>query len=56
MPATFDAVDAISTGVSGVQSQAMGIIGVVAPAALIILGAVIAIRKGMSLFRGLIGR
>lgn len=52
----FDAVAAINAGVTAVQTDAMAVIGVVAPVAIAILGATIAIRKGMSLFRGLVGR
>ena len=52
----FDPVPAIQTGVTALQTQVFEIIAVVAPIAIAILGAIIAIRKGMSVFRSLVGR
>ena len=52
----FDPTTAIETGAQALQTQVFAIIGVVAPIAITILGAVIAIRKGMSVFRSLVGR
>ena len=52
----FDPTSAIEAGVIALQGQVFTIIGVVAPVAIAILGAVIAIRKGMSVFRSLVGR
>ena len=51
----FDPIPAITTGVEAVRDQTFSIIAVVAPIAIAILGGIIAIRKGMSVFRRLIG-
>ena len=52
----FDPTAAITAGVTALESQVMGIIAVVAPVAIAIVGAIIAIRKGISVFRSLVGR
>ena len=55
-PVAFDPVPAITTGVNNVLASAMDVVGVVAPAAITIVGAVLVITKGISVFRSLIGR
>lgn len=50
---TFDATSAITTGVSEIQTQVMSVIGAAAPVAIGIAGAVIAIKKGISVFKSL---
>jgi hypothetical protein len=51
---TVDIADAIGTGMTSMASEIMGVIAVILPIALGIVGAVIAIRKGISLVRGLV--
>lgn len=52
----FDVVTPISEGMASLVSQAMEVIGAVAPGAIAIVGAILAIRIGIGVFRTLVGR
>ena len=51
-----DLQSSFSTGISSIQSDILGYIGLALPIGLAIVGAIIAIKKGISFVRGLIGR
>jgi type IV secretory pathway VirB2 component (pilin) len=53
---SIDMSSMISSGMDGLLSQMFAILAVVVPGVLVLLGATIAIRKGISLFRGLVSR
>ena len=53
--ADMDLAGAIGDGVSGMVSEILGILVVVLPIALGLIGMVIAIRKGIKLVRSLVG-
>jgi len=51
---TLDLQDAMRDGLSGLSGEVFGIIAIILPIALSIVGVVIAIKKGLSLVRGLV--
>lgn len=51
-----DLQSSFSTGISSIQSDILGYIGLALPIGLAIVGTIIAIKKGISFVRGLIGR
>lgn len=51
-----DLQSSFSAGISSIQSDILGYIGLALPIGLAIFGAIIAIKKGISFVRGLIGR
>lgn len=51
-----DMQSSFSTAISSIQSDVMGYIMLAIPVGLAIFGAIIAIKKGISFVRGLIGR
>lgn len=51
-----DLQSSFSTAISSIQSNILGYIGLALPIGLAIFGAIIAIKKGISFVRGLIGR
>ncbi len=51
-----DLQTSFSTAISSIQSDVLGYIAVALPIGLAIFGAIIAIKKGISFVRGLIGR
>lgn len=53
---TSDLQSAFSSAVSNVQGDILGYLGIALPVGLAIFGAIIAIKKGISFVRGLIGR
>ena len=53
---TVDLESAFSTALANIQSDILGYIAVALPVGLTIFGAIIAIKKGVSFVRGLIGK
>jgi xanthosine utilization system XapX-like protein len=51
----FDVGAAIGTGVTEIQTTAMGAIGAVAPVAIAIVGAILGVKIGIRAFRSLVG-
>jgi len=51
---TLDLADVIGTGLSAMVSEIFAVLVVILPIALTLIGAVIAIRKGISLIRSLV--
>ena len=51
-----DLQSSFSSAVSSIQGDVLGYIGIALPIGLAIFGAIIAIKKGISFVRGLIGR
>jgi len=52
----IDMAELVSSGVQDVFTQIMQIIAVIVPVALLVVGAQVAITRGIALFRGLMGR
>ncbi len=52
---TADINDALVTGITAIQSQAMDAIGAVAPVAIGITGAILGVKIGIRAFRSIVG-
>jgi len=53
-PPTIDIADSIGSGMTSMVGEIMGVLAVVVPIALGLVGIVIAIRKGISLMRSMV--
>lgn len=55
-PAIFDTAEVMSTAMTSLVAEIMGVVAVVVPIAMVLVGSIIAIRFGIRFIRGLVGR